>query len=87
MFIDLLQQTIFLIVCLSGPILLVALTVGICISLIQSVTQIQESTLTFVPKILAGFATLIVLSPWMLSIYIDRTHKLLQSLAVITHHS
>jgi flagellar biosynthetic protein FliQ len=53
-------------VALATPILLTAMVVGLAISLFQSVTSIQEQTLTFVPKALAIVALLIVLMPWML---------------------
>ncbi len=53
---------------LSGPVLLVAMAVGIVISILQAITQINEQTLTFVPKIIAVVLTLIVLGPWMLRI-------------------
>lgn len=49
----------------SGPPLLVGLIVGLIIGLFQSVTQIQEFTLTFVPKMLAVFACMFLLMPWM----------------------
>ncbi len=84
-FLDLLQETIFLILMLSAPVLVVALGVGVLISLIQAVTQIQEATLTFVPKILSCLVALVMASPWMLNFYIDHTRKILQSLAMITH--
>jgi flagellar biosynthetic protein FliQ len=53
---------------LSGPVLLVAMAVGIVISILQAITQINEQTLTFVPKMIAVILTLIVLGPWMLRI-------------------
>ena len=49
----------------AGPIMLVALTLGVVVALFQSLTQIQEMTLTFVPKILAVFVALLVLFPYM----------------------
>jgi flagellar biosynthesis protein FliQ len=49
----------------SAPVLLVSLVVGLVISLFQAVTQIQEFTLTFVPKIIAVFITLFLLFPWI----------------------
>jgi flagellar biosynthesis protein FliQ len=52
---------------LSLPVLLVGLLTGVLVSLFQAVTQIQEFTLTFVPKLLAVMAVLVVLGPWMLS--------------------
>jgi flagellar biosynthesis protein FliQ len=51
----------------SAPILLVGLFVGIVISIIQAVTQVQEMTLTFIPKIAAMAVVLVVLGPWMLN--------------------
>ncbi len=83
-FLDLLQQTVILMLLLSAPILVVSMVVGLAISLIQAVTQIQESTLTFVPKILAALLTLVVAAPWMLDLYIDRAHRILHYLSVIT---
>jgi flagellar biosynthesis protein FliQ len=56
---------------ISAPMLLTALVVGIMISLFQSVTQIQEMTLTFIPKILATFLALMISLPWMLQTLMD----------------
>lgn len=56
---------------ISAPMLLTALIVGIIISLFQSVTQIQEMTLTFIPKILATFLALIITLPWMIQTLMD----------------
>ncbi len=66
-FLTLVQSVLILILELSAPVLLVSVFVGLLISIFQSVTQIQESTLTFVPKIITGILTLIILMPWMLS--------------------
>ncbi len=55
-------------VTIAAPILLVALVVGLVISILQVVTQIQEMTLTFVPKIGAVVAIIFILGPWMLTI-------------------
>lgn len=52
---------------LSAPVLLVSLVVGLVISIFQTITSIQEQTLTFVPKILVVFATLMLLGHWMLN--------------------
>ena len=56
---------------ISAPMLLTALIVGIIISLFQSVTQIQEMTLTFSPKILATFTALVITLPWMVQTLMD----------------
>lgn len=61
---------------ISAPVLIVALIVGVAISLFQAVTQIQEMTLVFVPKILAVMVVLIAALPWMVSILLSYTHNL-----------
>lgn len=65
--IGLLQEMFVLIIQLSAPILLTGVLLGLMVSIFQAVTQIQESTLTFVPKIIGGIIVLIVLLPWMYS--------------------
>lgn len=62
---------------ISAPMLFTALTVGIVISLFQSVTQIQEMTLTFIPKILATFFALTLALPWMVQTLTDYFKRLL----------
>lgn len=64
--IDMGNDALFLIIKASAPILLISLAVGLIISIFQTVTSIQEQTLTFVPKILAVFLTLMLLGGWML---------------------
>lgn len=61
------SQALFLVIKVAAPVLLVSLVVGLAISIFQTVTSIQEQTLTFVPKILAVFLTLIVIGHWMLN--------------------
>ncbi len=53
---------------LAGPVLVAAMAVGIVISILQAITQINEQTLTFVPKMIAVILTLVVMAPWMLRI-------------------
>jgi len=60
----------------SAPVLVVGLVVGVAISLFQAVTQIQEMTLVFVPKIVAVLVVLIAALPWMLSLLMTFTHNL-----------
>jgi flagellar biosynthetic protein FliQ len=62
---DLIRQTLLLALIVSAPMLLIGLVVGIVVSLLQAVTQIQEQTLTFVPKIAAMVAAAILLMPWI----------------------
>jgi flagellar biosynthetic protein FliQ len=65
---------------ISLPILLVGLVVGLIISIVQAVTQIQEQTLSFIPKILAMAAVLLIGGPWMLSQLLNYTAELWQSI-------
>lgn len=60
-------QAIFLVLIMSGPILLSAMAVGFVIALLQTITSIQEQTLSFVPKTLVVFGVIIALGPWLLS--------------------
>jgi len=71
--IGLLQQMFVLIIQLSAPILLTGVALGLMVSIFQAVTQIQESTLTFVPKIIGGIIVLIILLPWMYSMISSAT--------------
>lgn len=62
---ELLRQTLLLALIVSAPMLAIGLVVGVIVSLLQAVTQIQEQTLTFVPKIVAMVAAAILLMPWI----------------------
>lgn len=66
----------------SGPILLVSLLIGLIISIFQAVTQIQEFTLTFVPKIIAVFICVFVFFPWISSVMITFTVNLIQKIPI-----
>jgi flagellar biosynthetic protein FliQ len=63
--VDLIRQTLVLAMLVSGPMLLIGMVVGIFVSLLQAVTQIQEQTLTFVPKIAAMIVAALILMPWI----------------------
>lgn len=65
----------------ATPVMLIALVVGLIISLFQALTQIQEATLTFVPKILIVFASLLLLAPFMLHTLVDFTEQLMARVA------
>ena len=64
---DIARDALYTIIICAAPLLLVSLVVGLVISIFQTVTSIQEQTLTFVPKIIAVFLSLILLGNWMLS--------------------
>jgi flagellar biosynthetic protein FliQ len=74
--IDLLKQAMMMALIIVGPILVIGMIIGLLISLIQAVTQIQEQTLSFVPKLFAmGIAVMIVM-PWMFQRLIEYTRHL-----------
>ena len=68
---------------LAGPLLLAALVVGLLVSVMQAVTQLQEQTLSFVPKLLAIALVLLVALPWMLQVMIRYTVELFRSIPAI----
>lgn len=71
------RHTFFVAIELAAPFLLIVLIMGFLISLIQSLTRLQEMTLSFVPKILALAFSLALLFPWMMKIMIKFTHTIL----------
>jgi flagellar biosynthetic protein FliQ len=74
--IDLAHETLVVTLKLGGPVMLLALVVGLVISFLQALTQIQETTLTFVPKLLAILVSLVVLLPFMLQTLTSFTESL-----------
>lgn len=83
MIVDLARQAILTALLLAGPLLAVALGVGLVISLVQALTQIQEQTLSFVPKLLAIAAVFLVALPWMLQVLAKYTTELFRSLPTL----
>ena len=70
------QQGLYILLLVSAPLLLTVLVVGLLVSVFQAATQINESTLSFVPKVVAAVAVLAITGPWMLTMlveYIQRT--------------
>ena len=78
---DVMHQAFLKIILIAGPILLVAMVVGLVISIIQATTQIQEQTLSFVPKLLVVFFFLIILGNSMLNILVEFTKDLFNIMA------
>jgi flagellar biosynthetic protein FliQ len=70
---ELIRNALILVLLISAPMLLIGLVVGIIVSLLQAVTQIQEQTLTFIPKITAMVVAAIVLMPWIGQRLLDYT--------------
>jgi flagellar biosynthetic protein FliQ len=77
---ELLKALMLQSVAIATPILLTAMTIGLAVSLFQSVTSIQEPTLTFVPKALGIISLLIVLMPWMLRTLIEFTTAMIEKM-------
>jgi flagellar biosynthesis protein FliQ len=70
------QQGLYMLLLVSAPVLLAVLVVGLVVSVFQAATQINEATLSFVPKVVAAVAVLAIAGPWMLTMlveYIQRT--------------
>ena len=68
---------------LASPLLLIALITGLVISILQAATQINEMTLSFIPKIIAVFVTIVVAGPWMLNLLLDYMRTLLNNIPYI----
>lgn len=68
---------------LSLPVLLASLVVGLLVSVFQAVTQLQEPTLTFIPKILAVVVVMVVAGPWMVNTMIDYTRELFALMSAV----
>lgn len=78
--ITLLQKTFVLVLEISVPILLTGLVLGLMVSVFQTVTQIQESTLTFVPKIIGGVVVLVILLPWMFNLFVSTFNEFMDTI-------
>jgi flagellar biosynthetic protein FliQ len=81
--IDFARQGIWVLLLVSAPMLVTALVVGLAISLVQALTQIQESTLTFVPKLVAMLLVMVLAMPFMLQSLQDYGQKLFDHIASI----
>ena len=77
---DLAHKTLLVTSLISAPLLLIALITGLVIGMLQAATQINESTLSFIPKLLMLVLTLFVAGPWILRVLIDFTHELYTSI-------
>jgi flagellar biosynthesis protein FliQ len=68
---------------LAAPLLLVSLVVGLTVSLFQAATQINETTLTFIPKLIAIAVTLVLIGPWMITTLVDYMHRIFASIPAL----
>lgn len=77
------QQALYIMVLVSAPLLITALAVGLVVSVLQAATQINEMTLSFLPKLLAMFLVLIAAGPWMLTLIVDYLRRVLTSIGTV----
>ena len=81
MVLDVVGEALIKIILVAGPVLLVAMVVGLVVSILQATTQIQEQTLSFVPKLLAVFATLAITGNFMLNVLVEFTKSIFKIIA------
>ena len=74
------QQGLWVLLMVSAPVLLVVLVVGLVVSVFQAATQINEATLSFVPKIIAAVVVLAVAGPWMMTTLVEYLQRTLQAI-------
>lgn len=81
---DITREALFLIIKTAMPVLLISMAVGLIVSIFQTVTSIQEQTLTFVPKIISIFLALIIFGHWMLNNIVEFMNTLWSSFVLYT---
>ena len=74
------QQGLMMLLTVSAPMLLVILVVGVLVSIFQAATQINEATLSFVPKLIAAVAVIAVAGPWMMTTLVDYLRNMLMAI-------
>ncbi len=77
------RQAMEITLMVAAPLLLVALAVGLIVSIFQAATQINEATLSFIPKLVGVFITLIIAGPWMLSVLLDYMRQIFSGIATM----
>ena len=77
------QQGLALLLMVSAPMLLTVLVVGLLVSVFQAATQVNEATLSFIPKLLAAVAVLAVAGPWMITSIVEYLQRTLQSIPTV----
>lgn len=79
------KQAVETVLLTSAPMLLAAMVIGLLISIFQAATQINEQTMTFIPKIVAVFVTLLIFGPWIIELLITFTTGIISQIATIGH--
>lgn len=69
----------------AGPMLVTVLSIGLVVSIFQAATQINEATLSFIPKLIGVFVVLLVVGPWMLTTLVDYMHMVFTSIPTLAH--
>jgi len=77
------REAVSVMLLIAAPVLLLSLLVGLAVSIFQAATQIQEPTMTFVPKIVAVFTGLLVFGPWMLNQMVNFTTNLISAMLTV----
>lgn len=86
MILDLVQGAIKMSLMLAAPLLITSLSIGLLVSIFQATTQIQEQTLTFVPKLIGISIVLVICGPWMLNTIVNYTTELFGIVSMITKY-
>jgi flagellar biosynthetic protein FliQ len=79
------QQALQLALMIGAPLLVAALAVGLLVGVFQAATQINEATLSFIPKVVAMAAVLVFMGPWMLRVIVEFTRRLIESIPSVLH--
>ena len=74
------QDALYLTFLLAAPLLITALVVGLAVGMFQAATQINEMTLSFIPKLLALFITLVLVGPWMINTFVDYMREVFEGI-------
>ena len=77
------RQAIEVTLLLSGPLLLVALVIGLIVRIFQAATQINEATLSFIPKLVGTLLVLLLAGPWMLQLFVDYIRQLFEKIPLL----
>ncbi len=83
--VEMTRNALYVIIMVSLPVLLVSMVIGLIVSIFQTVTSIQEQTLTFVPKVIVIFLTLMLLGNWMMSTLVEYTTQLWSTFSLYVH--
>jgi flagellar biosynthetic protein FliQ len=77
------QQALYVMLMIAAPMLVAALVVGLVVSILQAATQINEMTLSFIPKLVAMLAALVIAGPWMITFFVDYMRRLFESIPLV----